>query len=92
MGWEIKGWICGGYVAARGDGETVFIYRRPNWGTGLSGVKTFFELRNRGALVGRISREDSWRPRATAEWLAGPERPVNEADLLEITASLCGLN
>ncbi len=92
MGWEIKGWICGGYVAARADGETVFVYRRPNWGGGMSGLRTFFELRNRGELVGRIVREGSWRPRATAEWLADPGRPLNETDLMEITEAVCALN
>ena len=86
--WEIKGWICGGYVAAREDGETVFIYKRPNWGTGLSGLKNFFELRNRGALIGRISSENSWRPEVRAEWLAETDRPLSEDDLMEITAAL----
>lgn len=88
MGWEIKGWICGGYVAARGDGETVFIYRRPDWGTGLSGLKTFFELRSRGALVAKITSENSRRPQVRAEWLAETDRPLNEADLLEIAAAI----
>jgi hypothetical protein len=88
MGWDIKGWICGGYVAAREDGEMVFIYRRPDWGTGMSGLRAFYELRSRGAIVGRITAEDSPRPRVRAEWLAEPDRPLNEADLLEITALL----
>ncbi len=88
MGWEIKGWICGGYVAAREDGETVFIYKRPDWGTGRSGLKTFFELRNRGALVARISSESSWRPQVRAEWLGETDRPLNETDLMDITAAL----
>lgn len=87
MGWAIKGWISGGYMAAREDGETVFIYRRPDWGGGLSGLKAFFELRNRGELVGRISAEKS-RPHLRTEWLAEPDRPVNEADLLEIAEAL----
>jgi len=88
MAWEIKGWICGGYVAAREDGETVFIYKRPNWGSGLSGLKNFFELRSRGALIGRISSENSWRPKVRAEWLAETDRPLSEDDLIEITAAL----
>lgn len=88
MAWEIKGWTCGGYVAAREDGEMVFIYRRPDWGTGMSGVKAFFELRNRGRLVGRIASENYRRPKVTAQWLAETDRALNEADLLEITAAL----
>ena len=86
--WRIKGWMCGGYLAVRADGEMVFIYRRPDWGTGLCGLRAYYELRSRGALVGRISAEDSWRPRVRAEWLAGPDRPVNETDLLEIAEAL----
>ncbi|MBI5744977.1 MAG: hypothetical protein HY952_10565 [Elusimicrobia bacterium] len=92
MAWEIKGWMSGGYMAAREDGETVFIYRRPDWGGGMSGLKTFFELRNRGLLVGRIASEDSWRPKVTAQWLAETEHPLNETDLAEIAASVCALN
>lgn len=88
MGWTIKGWMSGGYMAAREDGETVFIYRRPDWGSGLSGLKAFFELRSRGELVGSISAGEGARPRLRAEWLAAPDRPVNEADLLEIAAAV----
>ncbi len=88
MGWTIKGWMSGGYMAAREDGETVFIYRRPDWGGGLSGLKAFFELRSRGELVGRLSAGAGGRPRLKAEWLASPDRPVNENDLLEIAAAL----
>lgn len=88
MGWDIKGWICGGYVAAREDGELVFIYRRPDWGTGMSGLRAFFELRNRGEIVGRLTAEGSWRPQLKAEWLAGADRPLSEADLLEIAEAL----
>jgi len=88
MAWEIKGWMSGGYMAAREDGELVFIYRRPDWGTGMSGLRAFFELRNRGELIGRITSENSWRPRIKAEWLAETDRALNEEDLLEITAAL----
>ncbi|OGR53404.1 MAG: hypothetical protein A2049_00750 [Elusimicrobia bacterium GWA2_62_23] len=88
MAWEIKGWMSGGYMAAREDGELVFIYRRPDWGTGMSGLRAFFELRNRGRLIGRISSENSWRPRIKAEWLAETNRALNEEDLLEITEAL----
>ncbi len=88
MAWEIKGWICGGYVAARGDGEMVFIYRRPDWGTGMSGVRAFYELRSRGSIVGRITAENSWRPQIKAEWLAETDRPLNETDLIEIAGAL----
>ncbi len=88
MGWSLKGWICGGFVAFREDGETVFIYRRPDWGTGLCGLKAFFELRSRGLLVGRISSEDGRRPELRAEWLAEADRALNETDLLEIAAAL----
>lgn len=88
MSWKIRGWMNGGYRAEREDGELVFIYRRPDWGTGLAGLKQFFELRNRGLLIGRLSREAAWRPRLNAEWLAGPDRPVSELDLIEIAASL----
>jgi hypothetical protein len=88
MGWEIKGWTCGGCVAAREDGEMVFIYKRPDWGTGMSGVKAFFELRNRGQLVGRIAAGDTRRRKVTAQWLAETDHPLNEVDLLEITAAL----
>lgn len=90
MGWTIKGWMSGGYMAAREDGETVFIYRRPDWGSGLSGLKAFFELRSRGELVGRISAGEGARPSLRAEWLAATDRPVNEADLLEIAAEVAG--
>lgn len=86
--WKIYGWMCGGFRAEREDGEMVFIYRRPSWGTGAAGLKNFFELRSRGLLVGRISEETSWRPRVRAEWLAEADRPLSEADLLEITAAL----
>lgn len=92
MAWEIKGWTCGGYVAAREDGEMVFIYRRPDWGTGMSGVKAFLELRNRGQLVGRITAEGAGRPRVTALWLAEAEHPLNETDLAEITSAVCARN
>jgi len=44
----------------------VFIYRRPDWGTGMSGLRRFYELRNRGLLVGRISSENSWKPQKRA--------------------------
>ncbi|MDP2864854.1 MAG: hypothetical protein Q8O90_01260 [Elusimicrobiota bacterium] len=88
MSWQLKGWISGGYCATREDGEIVFIYRRPDWGTGMSGLRRFYELRNRGLLVGRISSENSWRPQVKAEWLAETNRPLNETDLIEITAAL----
>lgn len=88
MSWEIKDWMCGGYRAERADGEMVFIYRRPPWGTGLCGTRVFFELRSRGSLIGRISAENSWRPRIRAQWLAEAGRPLNETDLLEITSAL----
>ena len=88
MRWELKDWMCGGYMAAREDGEMVCIYRRPDWGTGLCTLRTFFELRSRGELVGKITAENSWRPQVRAEWLAAADCPLNEADLLEITAAL----
>lgn len=88
MGWNIREWMCGGYRADRADGETVFIYRRPDWGTGISGTRQFFELRSRGELIGRISAETSWKPLLRAEWLAEEERPLNETDLLEIVSAL----
>ncbi|OGR81876.1 MAG: hypothetical protein A2X32_06585 [Elusimicrobia bacterium GWC2_64_44] len=88
MSWKISDWMAGGFRAEREDGEMVFIYRRPSWGTGLAGLKTFFELRSRGRLVGRISSEASWRPRVRAEWLAETDRPLNETDLLEIAEAL----
>ena len=88
MSWHIRGWMCGGFRAEREDGEMVFIYRRPPWGTGLCGARVFFELRNRGSLVGRISAEHAWRPQVLAQWLGEAGRPLNEADLLEITAAL----
>ncbi|MEK7721314.1 MAG: hypothetical protein AAB359_02870 [Elusimicrobiota bacterium] len=88
MHWELKGWMCGGYQATREDGETVFIYKRPDWGTGLAGLRNFYELRSRGLLIGRISSENSWRPQVRTEWLAETDRPLNETDLIEITAAL----
>ncbi|HCC46716.1 MAG TPA: hypothetical protein DEQ38_01145 [Elusimicrobia bacterium] len=88
MSWKIKDWVGGGFRAEREDGELVFIYKRPSWGTGMSGLKNFYELRSRGLLVGRISSENSWRPQVKAEWLAETDRPVNETDLIEITAAL----
>lgn len=88
MGWNIKGWVSGGYVAAREDGEMVFIYRRPDWGTGMSGLRAFYELRSRGTLIGRITAENSWRPQIRAEWLAETDRRLNETDLLEIAGAL----
>jgi hypothetical protein len=84
--------MCGGYRAEREDGEMVFIYRRPSWGTGLCGVRTYFELRSRGALVGRITAENSWRPQVLAQWLAESGRYLNETDLLEIAAAISPLN
>ncbi len=86
--WKLTGWMGGGFRAEREDGETVFIYRRPDWGTGMAGLRTFFELRSRGLLVGRISSENSWRPLVRAEWLAEAGRPLSEVDLLEIAAAL----
>ena len=88
MTWQLKGWISGGYCATREDGEIVFIYRRPDWGTGMSGLRRFYELRSHGLLVGRISSENSWRPQVKAEWLAETDRPLNETDLIEIAAAL----
>ena len=88
MSWQLKGWISGGYCATREDGEIVFIYRRPDWGTGMSGLRRFYELRSHGLLVGRISSENSWRPQIKAEWLAETDRPLNETDLIEIAAAL----
>lgn len=88
MSWQIKDWVHGGYRAEREDGEIVFIYKRPPWGSGMSGTRNFFELRNRGLLVARISSENSWRPQVRAEWLAGTDRPLNETDLMDITAAL----
>lgn len=86
--WSIKGWICGGYCATREDGEMVFIYSRPAWGTGQCGVRPYFELRNRGQLVGRISSEDARRPQVRAEWLAETDRPLDETDLMDLAALL----
>ena len=88
MTWQLKGWISGGYCATREDGEIVFIYRRPDWGTGMSGLRRFYELRSHGLLVGRISSENSWKPQVKAEWLAETDRPLNETDLIEIAAAL----
>jgi len=88
MSWQLKGWISGGYCATREDGEIVFIYRRPDWGTGMSGLRRFYELRSHGLLVGRISSENSWKPQVKAEWLAETDRPLNETDLIEIAAAL----
>lgn len=88
MSWQLKGWISGGYCATREDGEMVFIYRRPDWGAGMSGLRRFYELRSRGLLIGRITSENSWRPQIKAEWLAETDRPLNETDLIEITAAL----
>jgi len=88
MSWQLKGWISGGYCATREDGEIVFIYRRPDWGTGMSGLRRFYELRSHGLLVGRISSENSWKPQIKAEWLAETDRPLNETDLIEIAAAL----
>jgi hypothetical protein len=85
--WQVKNWISG-FRAFRDDGEMVFIYKRPPWGSGLCGCQSFLELRSRGELVGRITSESGWRPRVVAEWLASPERPLNETDLLEITAAI----
>jgi hypothetical protein len=86
--WQITDWMRSGYKACREDGEMVFIYKRPDWGTGRCGSGTFYELRSHGQLIARISRENSWRPDIKAEWLAGRERPLSEFDLLEITAAL----
>ncbi|PIU19712.1 MAG: hypothetical protein COT18_06155 [Elusimicrobia bacterium CG08_land_8_20_14_0_20_59_10] len=86
--WKITGCMSNGYQALREDGEMVFIYKRPNWGEGRAGIRSFYELRNRGALVGRITAENAWRPLVKAEWLAGLDRPLNETDLMEITAAL----
>lgn len=88
MSWELKGWVSGGYCATREDGEIVFIYKRPDWGTGMSGMRSFYELRSRGLLVGRITSEKSWRPQVKAEWLAETDRPLNETDLIEIAVAL----
>ena len=88
MTWQLKGWISGGYCATREDGEIVFIYKRPDWGTGMSGLRRFYELRSHGLLVGRISSENSWKPQVKAEWLAETDRPLNETDLIEIAAAL----
>ena len=88
MTWQLKGWMSGGYCATREDGEIVFIYRRPDWGTGMSGLRRFYELRSHGLLVGRISSENSWKPQVKAEWLAETDRPLNETDLIEIAAAL----
>lgn len=87
MCWEIKGWISGGYMAAREDGEMVFIYKRPNWGTGQCGRRPFFELRSHGELIGKISTS-SVQPQLKAEWLAETDRPLNETDLVEIAGML----
>ena len=88
MTWELQGWIGGGYQATREDGEMVFIYKRPPWGAGMSGLRTFYELRSRGILIGKITSENSWRPQVKAEWLAETDRPLNEADLIEIAGAL----
>lgn len=89
MSWQLKGWMSGGYCATREDGEIVFIYKRPDWGTGMSGLRRFYELRSHGRLVGRITSENSWRrPQVRAEWLAETDRPLNETDLIEITEAL----
>ena len=87
MGWDIKDWLCG-YRAEREDGEMVFIYLRPQWGTGMSGISRFYELRCRGELIGRISSENSFKPVLRAEWLAVAGHPLNENDLLEIACAL----
>jgi hypothetical protein len=92
MGWQLKDWMCGGYRATREDGEMVFIYRRPAWGTGMCGIRAYFELRRQGLLIGRITAERSWQPQVKAEWLAESGLPVNETDLLEITAAINAVN
>jgi len=86
--WTITDWMRSGYKACREDGEMVFIYKRPDWGTGFCGGSSFYELRSRGLLIGRITAENSWRPNIKAEWLADQDRPLSEVDLLEITAAL----
>ena len=88
MNWQLKGWMSGGYCATREDGEIVFVYKRPNLGTGMSGLRSFYELRNHGQLIGRITSENSWRPQIKAEWLAEADRPLNETDLIEIASAL----
>lgn len=88
MCWEIKGWISGGYMAAREDGEMVFIYKRPSWGTGQCGSRAFFELRSRGELIGKISSCSAVEPQVKAEWLGETDRPLNETDMLEIAGML----
>ena len=88
MSWEITDWMHAGYKASREDGETIFIYKRPEWGTGLSGIRSFYELRNRGTLIGRITSENSWQPQIKAEWLAAGDQPLNELDLLEIASAI----
>ncbi|MBI4351926.1 MAG: hypothetical protein HY550_10835 [Elusimicrobia bacterium] len=88
MNWQLKGWISGGYCATREDGEIVFVYKRPDWGTGMSGLRRFYELRSHGQLVARITSENYRRPQVRAEWLAETDRPLNETDLLEITEAL----
>ena len=86
--WQITDWMRSGYKARREDGEMVFIYKRPDWGTGLCGSSGYYELRSHGLLIGRITAEHSWRPTVKAEWLADPDRPLSEVDLMEITAAL----
>ncbi len=88
MSWQLKGWMSGGYCATREDGEIVFVYKRPDWGTGMSGLRRFYELRSHGALIARITAESSWRPQVKAEWLAETGRTLNETDLIEITEAL----
>ena len=88
MCWEIKGWISGGYMAAREDGEMVFIYKRHSWGTGQCGRRAFYELRNHGELIGKITSDDTWQHNLKAEWVAEADRAVNETDLLEIAGAL----
>ena len=92
MCWEIKGWISGGYMAAREDGEMVFIYKRPSWGTGQCGMNRFYELRSHGLLIGKITSQRSWQPQVRAEWLANENKNLSEIDLAEITAAINMLN
>jgi hypothetical protein len=75
-------------MAAREDGEMVFIYKRPSWGTGQCGRRAFYELRSHGELIGKITSEDTRQHELKAEWVAEAGRPVNETDLLEIAGAL----
>ena len=91
MNWQIKEWVCGGFLAVRPDGEKVFIYHRLDWEPARYAEKAFsYEFRWHGLCAGRLSAENNWRRNLKLLFILDTAGAINEQDLLDISLKIAG--